>query len=102
MTTLVIRDLEHSVELDQVARELVCGGYGMNLFQFDQLFSGIDHGNLTSNVNVNAAASMFSPTVITNLALYLPISTVIQLDMDNILNANTTFSTGQPGAPVPA
>lgn len=98
MTTLLIQDLDLSAELDRSALEAVCGGFGNTLFNFDQLMASINHGNINSGVNVNTSGSVFSPTVVTNMALYLPISTVVQLDIDEFVNSEqiigASFSAG--------
>jgi hypothetical protein len=89
MNTLVVQDLDYSAKLDRAARVLVCGGFGTTLFSFDQLFASINHGDINSGVNVSSNGSIFSPTIVTNLALYLPITTVVQLDLDNLVNTDS-------------
>jgi len=99
MATLLINDLEFSTELDQGARKALTGGaFAGGLFNLDQLFSGINNGNVNSNIDLKASGNFLSPTVITNLALYLPVNTVVQLDLDNIISTETiaasNFSSG--------
>ena len=97
MTTLVIHDLDHSAALDRSARQAVCGGAFPNLFSWDELFAGINNGNVNSGVNVNASGNMLSPTIVTNLALYVPVNTVVQLDLDNIVNTESIIASNFSG-----
>jgi hypothetical protein len=83
--TLLIQDLDYSTELDRSARRSVLGGFG-TLFSFDQLFTDIRHGNIAGNIDLTSTGNVFSPTVVTSLNLYLPVTTVVQLDMDEIVN----------------
>ncbi len=85
MTTLVIQDLDYSTDLDQGAREVICGGFG-SLFSWDELFSNIQNGNVNSGVDITASGNMLSPIIVTNLALYVPVNTVVQLDLDEFVN----------------
>ena len=86
MTTLVLRDLEYSAGLDHSAREAVCGGAFSSLFSLDALLSDISNGNVNSGVDITATGNLLSPTIVTNLALYVPVNTVVQLDLDNIVS----------------
>lgn len=86
MTTLVLHDLEYSAGLDRNAREAVCGGAFSSLFSWDELFSKINNGNVNSGVDITATGNLLSPTIVTNLALYVPVNTVVQLDLDNIVS----------------
>ncbi len=92
MTNLLINDLDHSAELDRSALQAVAGGAFSGLYNFDELLSGINNGNLNSNVGVNSRGNIFSPTIITNLALYLPVNTVVQLDLDNIIDTTSIIA----------
>ncbi len=92
MTNLLINDLDHSAELDRSALHAVSGGAFSGLFNFDELLSGINNGNLNSNVGVNSRGNIFSPTIITSLALYLPVNTVVQLDLDNIIDTTSIIA----------
>ncbi|MEL7538135.1 MAG: hypothetical protein AAFZ58_00785 [Pseudomonadota bacterium] len=85
MATLVVRDLETSTELDRSACLAVRGGFG-TLVSWDELLSNIQNGNVNSGVDITASGNMFSPQIVTNLALYIPVNTVVQLDLDNIVN----------------
>jgi hypothetical protein len=98
MANLVINDLDLSTELDQNARSALCGGaFSGGLFNIDELFSGINNGNVNSNIDLQASGNFLSPTVITNLALYLPINTVVQLDLDNIISTETIAASNFSG-----
>lgn len=83
--TLLIQDLEYSTELDRGARECVLGGF--TLFSVDQLFTDIDFGDLAGNINLSSSGNVFSPTIVTSLNMYLPVTTIVQLDMDEIVNS---------------
>ncbi len=96
MTTLMIKDLDHSVALDRSAREAVCGG-AFSLFSWDELFSGISNGNVNSGVDITASGNMLSPTIVTNLALYVPVNTVVQLDLDSIVNTEEIIGSNFSG-----
>lgn len=90
MTNLRINDLDFSAELDQDARKALTGGaFSGGLFNFDELLSSINNGNVNSNIDLTASGNFLSPTVVTNLALYLPVNTVVQLDLDNIIGTET-------------
>jgi len=97
MANLVINDLENSAELDRSARQAVCGGAFSGLFNWDELFSNISNGNVNSNVDVTSSGNILSPTIVTNLALYLPVSTVVQLDMDNTIDTETIIASNFSG-----
>lgn len=97
MNTLVVQDLDYSAKLDRAALELVCGGFGTTLFSFDQLLASINHGNINSPVTVDASGSIFSPTIVTNMALYLPITTVVQLDLDTLVNTDSIIGASFSG-----
>ena len=99
MANLTISDLELSTELDHSARVALTGGaFPGGLVNFSELFSGINNGNVNSNIDLNTSGNFLSPTVVTNLALYLPVNTVVQLDLDNIISTETiaasNFSSG--------
>ncbi len=89
MNTLVIQDLDYSRELDRAACLLVCGGFGTTLFSWDQLFSSIDNGDINSPITIDASGSIFSPTIVTSLNLYMPINTIVQLDLATIVDTDT-------------
>lgn len=97
MANLVINDLDHSAELDRSALQTVCGGAFPGLFNWDELFSGINNGNVNSNVDVTSSGNILSPTIVTNLALYLPVNTVVQLDLDNIIDTETIIASNFGG-----
>ena len=98
MANLLITDLDLSSELDQGARkELRGGAFPGGLFNFDELFSGINNGDVTSNVGINTSGNFLSPTIVTNLALYLPVNTVVQLDLDNIISTETIAASNFSG-----
>ncbi len=96
MTTLVIQDLDYSAELDQGAREVICGGFG-TLFSWDQLLSSIQNGNVNSGVGITASGNMLSPIIVTNLALYVPVNTVVQIDLDQIVNTEQIIASNFSG-----
>jgi len=97
MTNLVINDLDHSVELDRSAGQAVCGGAFSDMFSWDEIFSSINNGNVNSNVGVVSSGNILSPTVVTNLSLYLPVNTVVQLGLDNIIDTETIIASNFGG-----
>jgi hypothetical protein len=94
--TLLIQDLEYSTELDRSARQSVLGGFG-KLFSYDQLITDINHGNLNGNINLKSTGNVFSPVVVTSLNMYLPVTTVVQLDLDNIVNTEQIIASSFSG-----
>lgn len=97
MTTLTIKDLDRSDELDRNALETVCGGSLDNFFSYDQLLSGIKLGDVTSNLGVVSRGNVLSPTIVTDLTLYMPINTVVQLDMDSFVATETIVASSFAG-----
>lgn len=97
--TLLVQDLEYSLELDCSAREAVCGGFD-TLFNWDQLLSDINNGGLTSGVDVAASGNFLSPIIVTNVPLNLQVNTVVQVDLDEIVNTEqiiaSNFGGGTP------
>jgi hypothetical protein len=97
MTNLVINDLEYSAALDQSARQAVCGGALSGLFNFDALLSSIKNGDANGNVGVVSSGNIFSPTIITNLAFNIPVNTIVQLNLDNIIDTTSIIASSFSG-----
>lgn len=98
MANLVINDLDRSTELDRSALQTLCGG-AFDLSSFDALMSNVKLGDLSSAIDVNANGNVLSPMVITALDLYIPVTTVVQLDLDNIIATEEIIASSIGAAP---
>lgn len=96
MTTLAIKDLDSGDELDRGALHALRGG-ALDLSSFDFLVSDVTAGDLTSMIDVNATGNVLSPMVITALDIYAPVTTIVQLDLDNILALEQTIASSFAG-----